>query len=198
MATNTSLEIEIKLWIPTTLPQIRRAIKMLKFERTKRRILEQNIIFDTPGLSLRRKGEIIRVRRVGKRSILTYKGPPKGGRHKSREELECDVDDPDRMQQILERLGYHPVFRYEKFREEYERPGQHGTITVDETPIGNFLELEGAPKWIDKTARQLGFSRADYITRSYGNLYLAWCQEHGIAPSDMVFQTSPRRPRSSR
>jgi adenylate cyclase, class 2 len=91
------------------------------------------------------------------------------------------------MELILARLGHHPVFRYEKFREEYERPGQHGTITLDETPIGSFLELEGAPKWIDRTARQLGFSRADYITRSYGNLYLAYCREHGIIPSDMTF-----------
>jgi adenylate cyclase, class 2 len=183
----TNREIEIKLWIPTTLPEIRRRIKTLKFERTKRRTYEHNTIFDTIGLSLRLKGEMIRLRRVGKRSILTYKGPSKPGRHKSREELECEVDDPDRMQEIFARLGYFPVFRYEKYREEYERPGQHGTITVDHTPIGNFLELEGAPKWIDKTARQLGFSRADYITRSYGNLYLAWCHEHGIPPSDMVF-----------
>src|SRR5205085_2563351 len=142
---------------------------------------------DTPSLDLRRKGELIRVRRAGEVGVLTFKGPSKAGRHKTREELECEVDNPERMQLILGRLGYYPVFRYEKFREEYERPGEHGTITVDETPIGNFLELEGSPKWIDGTAKELGFSPADYVTQSYGSLYLAWCREHGIAPSDMLF-----------
>lgn len=187
---NTNLEIEIKLWIGTTLPDIRRAIRKLGFKRKKRRMLEQNIIFDTPALSLRGKGQIIRMRRAGKLAILTYKGRSKAGRYKSREELECELGNPDRMQLILARLGYYPVFHYEKFREEFERSGEPGIITVDETPIGNFLELEGSPKWIDKTAHQLGFSTTDYITRSYGNLYLAWCTEHGIAPADMVFSRS--------
>lgn len=185
---NTNLEIEIKAWIRTSLPEIQRAIQKLKLERKKRRMLELNIIFDTPSLHLRRKDEIIRIRRVGKLSILTYKGPSKAARYKFREELECELDDADRMQLILARLGYYPVFRYEKFREEFHRPGQPGTITIDETPIGNFLELEGSPKWIDKTAKQLGFSPADYITQSYGSLYLTWCREHGIAPSDMLFR----------
>ncbi len=186
----TNLEVEIKLWIPRTLREIRRAIRELRFERAKRRVLEHNTLFDTADLKLRREGEIIRVRRVGKLGIFTYKGRSIAGPHKSREELECEVGDPDRLQLILARLGYYPVFRYEKFREEFERPGRHGTITVDETPIGNFLELEGAPKWIDMTARQLGFSSADYIARSYGNLYLAWCREHGLAAADMVFDAT--------
>src|SRR5205814_2150225 len=133
------------------------------FARKKPRLRERNTIFDTPDLKLRRGGEIIRVRRVGKLGILTYKGASIAGRHKSREELECEVNEADRIQLILTRLGYSPVFEYEKFREEFQRPGRTGIITVDETPIGNFLELEGAPAWIDRTARQLGFSSADYI-----------------------------------
>jgi len=27
---------------------------------------------------------------------------------------------------------------------------------LDETPIGNFCEIEGAPRWIDATAKKLG------------------------------------------
>lgn len=182
-----NLEVEVKLRIPGTLGEIRRIIKERGFERSKRRVFEQNTLFDTPDLKLRRRREVIRVRRVGSLGILTYKGVSILSRHKSREELETQVGDPDRLQLILARLGYYPVFRYEKFREEFERPGREGIITVDETPIGNFLELEGAPEWIDITARQLGFSAADYITRSYASLYLAWCEEHGLAPADMIF-----------
>ncbi|MGI8744731.1 MAG: class IV adenylate cyclase [Bryobacteraceae bacterium] len=188
-----SLEVEIKLWVPSGLAEMRKRIKALKFKLAKRRVFEQNVLFDTADLSLRRSGVMIRIRRAGKLGILTFKGPSQPGPHKAREELESELDDPDTMELILARLGHQPVFRYEKFREEYERPGQHGAITLDETPIGNFLELEGAAKWIDRTARELGFSRADYITRSYGNLYLAYCREHGTAPSNMTFDRAGRR-----
>ena len=56
-----------------------------------------------------------------------------------------------------------------------------------ETPIGNFLEIEGRPRWIDRTARVLGFSTTDYITRSYGYLYLAYCRERRLPAKDMLF-----------
>ncbi|MGH9660150.1 MAG: class IV adenylate cyclase, partial [Bryobacteraceae bacterium] len=82
-------------------------------------------------------------------------------------------------------LGYRPVFRYEKRRAVYN--GRGGLICVDETPIGNFLELEGPPAWIDRTARRLGFRDGDYITASYGELYLDWCRTAGVEPSDMTF-----------
>ena len=58
---------------------------------------------------------------------------------------------------------------------------------LDETPIGDFLELEGPPRWIARAARALGRSPADYITASYGSLYLQHCQAKGVKPSHMVF-----------
>ena len=59
----------------------------------------------------------------------------------------------------------------------------------DLTPIGNFLELEGPGEWIDTTARQLGFPKKDYILASYGRLYVAHCENHGVEPSHMVFSS---------
>jgi len=56
----------------------------------------------------------------------------------------------------------------------FRRPGQPGKALVDETPVGNFLELEGPPDWIDRTARRLGFRPGDYSLASYRDLYLAW------------------------
>jgi adenylate cyclase class 2 len=78
------------------------------------------------------------------------------------------------------------VFRYEKFRTEYQS-GQEGTITVDETPIGLYLEIEGAPGWIDRIAGELGFSERQYITKSYGALYLDYCREREMTAANMVF-----------
>ncbi len=181
-------EVEVKLWVTSSLAEIRRRIRQLGFALKKRRVFEQNVLLDTARLDLGKKNELIRLRKVGAKSILTYKGPAKPGPHKSREELECDVENADFMQLILQRLGYQTRFRYEKYRAEYERRGTKGTVTVDETPIGNFLELEGPPRWIDKTARELGFSPADYITQSYGSLYMAWRRAYGAAPAHMVFR----------
>ncbi len=84
-------------------------------------------------------------------------------------------------------MGYRAVFRYEKYRTEYTKPRVPGKVLLDETPIGNYLEIEGSPRWIDRTARQLGFKSGDYITRSYGYLYLAYCRERRIAPKNMLF-----------
>jgi adenylate cyclase, class 2 len=92
------------------------------------------------------------------------------------------------VEAILSNIGYHPVFRYEKFRTEYTARSGEGKVLLDETPIGNFLELEGSPRWIDRTARLLGFSSSDYINRSYGYLYLAFCRERRVRPKDMLFK----------
>ena len=102
--------------------------------------------------------------------------------------METDIPDSDSLERILVQLGYHPVFCYEKFRTEYTRGSAHGKALLDETPIGNFLELEGPPRWIERTARLLGFSRADYVNRTYGSLYLAYCKQRRIQPRDMLFK----------
>jgi hypothetical protein len=67
------------------------------------------------------------------------------------------------------------------------RSGSGGTATLDETPAGVFLELEGEPAWIDEVAGKLGFTEPDYITASYIQLYVNHCKRQGVAPADMVF-----------
>jgi adenylate cyclase class 2 len=80
------------------------------------------------------------------------------------------------------------MFLYEKYRTEYISTIEPGTVTLDETPIGTFLELEGPPDWIDATARRLNFTEADYIVESYGKLYSDYCIKHGLAPADMRYE----------
>jgi adenylate cyclase, class 2 len=181
-------ETEIKLRLPDDFDAVRRSLRKLGFRVAKRRVHEMNVIFDTPDLSLRNQGKLIRLREVDAHRILTYKGPPQPGRHKKREELETGIESPHLFERILSRLGYNPVFRYEKYRTEYEQPGGGGVVTLDETPIGHFLEIEGAAAWIDRTAKALGFSTRDYNTKSYGALYLDYCASLGIAPTDMLFR----------
>ncbi len=167
--------------------KIRRALRDQGFRVSKSRLHEYNVLLDTSGRVLRSHGKLVRVRRVGTHTLLTYKGPSEPGRYKKRHEIEVALPDAFKVEQIFNELGYHPIFRYEKFRTEYAKAPGTGKVLLDETPIGNYLEIEGSPRWIDRTAKALGFSTADYITRSYGYLYLAYCRERRMAPSDMLF-----------
>ncbi len=186
-------EIEIKLRLPDKLEKIRRALRDRGFRVSKSRVHEFNVLFDTPNRLLRSHGKLIRVRRVGVHALLTFKGPSQPGRYKKRQEIEMNFPDADALEQILNEIGYHPIFRYDKFRTEYVKAPGTGKIMLDETPLGNFFEIEGSPGWIDRTARLLGFSTDDYITRSYGYLYLAHCRERRTRPKDMLFTAKDLR-----
>ena len=180
------LETEVALRIESP-AAARRLLRRLGFSITKRRAFESNTVFDTPDGELRRRKCLLRLRQAGRRQILTFKGPPLASLHKSREEVESEIAGAAAAGAILGELGYSPVFRYEKYRTEYGKPRQPGSVMLDETPIGCFLELEGPPRWIDRTARDLGYSPAGYITSGYGGLYLEHCKSRGITPSHMVF-----------
>ena len=155
------------------------------FRITRPRVFEANTVYDDAGHTLRQAGTLLRVREVEGDGVLTYKGPAAPGRHKDREELEVPLAAPGTMHAILTRLGYAPAFRYEKYRTEYS--DGTGDATLDETPIGTYIELEGEPDWIDRAARALGFTAGDYITASYLRLYLEDCARRAIPAGDMVF-----------
>jgi adenylate cyclase, class 2 len=115
-------------------------------------------------------------------AVLTYKGPAQPGavetgfhgrRYKIREEHELRVDDAEALVRVFEGMGLRPLFRYEKYRTTYRLPGVGGVLVeLDETPIGDFLELEGEAAAIDRAAGLLGFRPTDYITKSYGALFV--------------------------
>ena len=187
-------ETEIKLRVSDS-RAIKRRILALGFEVSEPRHLERNFLFDFPDKSLRQLSSVIRLRSEGHRSLLTFKGPPVGSaRYKTRREIETEVGDGGRLRSILESIGLREVFCYEKFRTTFapRRKSKAGTgeIVFDQTPIGNYLELEGPKGWIDATARLLGFSTGDYVTASYATLYLTRCQEERKQPGNMVFAAS--------
>jgi len=173
----TSLrEVEVKLKVSDP-RALKRRLKQLGFRRLTPRLLERNSLFDFPDLRLGRDRCAVRLRLVGGSSLLTYKGPRvQSARYKVREEIETEVADARRMRKILRRLGLREVFRYDKHRTTYASQaasGQSlaGIITYDETPAGNYIEIEGRPRWIDATARALGYRHKDYITASYVSMY---------------------------
>jgi adenylate cyclase class 2 len=178
-------EIEVKFAIVDVGPLIRR-LGSAGFRLLTPRTLEINTLYDLPGEVLRGRKQLLRIRKYGSAWTLTYKAKKKTGRHSSRQELEISVSDGKRMDLILRALGYAPSFRYEKFRGEWT-DGQ-GHVVVDETPIGNFCEIEGPPRWIDATAKKLGVSHAHYIMTNYASLFSRWKEETNSRAEEMTFK----------
>jgi len=190
-------ETEVKLPVDG-LDAIRKRLRELGFRLTHARSLEDNFLLDTPDRALRKVRSILRLRHYGGKWVLTFKGTPAADTfYKSRLELETDVENPDVIRSIFEALGYQRVFRYQKYRSCYAPAHSGGKtdsfeVALDETPIGNFLELEGSRRRIDSVARMLGYSRSHYSTLSYGALYLEACRKKNIPAGDMVFPASFR------
>lgn len=182
----SGVEVEVKLPLAGAEDGLRR-LADAGFVPAHPRTFESNTVYDTPAGELRRSDRLLRVRVFGERVLLTYKGPSIAARHKTREEIETALPDARSLPMILERLGYRPAFRYEKYRTGFTRPDEPGEAVLDETPIGTFVELEGPAPWIDNTAIRLGFSPSDYITATYGALYLEYVRSHPAAPAHMVF-----------
>jgi adenylate cyclase class 2 len=188
-------EVEIKL-AARSVEDAKRRLRAAGFRVCKRRVFEQNTVFDTASFELRQSACLLRVREAGRTYTLTYKGVPTAGKHKDREEIETSVEDGRTFATILARLGYLPSFRYEKFRTEYKSKGSRGVATLDETPVGIYLELEGDPQWIDRMAHALGYEEKDYIVASYGRLFFDWRERTGSQAADMTFPAARRLTRA--
>jgi adenylate cyclase class 2 len=193
------IETEVKIPMPDGAAAARLLIESHGYLETEPRKLQVDQVFDYPDRSLRQGGKLLRVRSESSSepaAILTFKGPVvSASPHKSREELETSAGSRATLEQILERLGFVPSFRYEKYRTTFRTPqaagdagavDETGLIALDETPIGVFMELEGPGYWIDRTALEFGFSPINYLTASYAALYRDYLTSNP-GPSDMTF-----------
>ena len=190
-------ETEVKLRVDDLAALIRKLKRV--GARCHGRILEKNTLFDTPDSDFRHRGRLLRLRietparspliAAGRaQAWLTSKQPapasaPAG--YKQNLESEASVRAPKYSIARFRALGFRPAFRYEKFRSRFRLGRLH--LDLDETPVGAFIELEGLPGSIDRTAHALGYSSRDYIRGTYWDLYAADCRRRGKIPRDMLF-----------
>ena len=149
------------------------------------RRLQEDCLLDTAVEDLHQRRSALRVRMDGGRSVLTFKGPVQPALVKVREELETIVSDGHLLLRILEELGFHVWFRYQKYREEFAM--DDCIVTVDETPVGVFVEIEGGERGIAHVAEALGRGPADYLLESYRGLFVEYCAQRGMPATDMLF-----------
>jgi len=232
MKSRSGHEIEIKLAVADVAAIVRRLAGLRALRGP--RVHEVNGVFDTPEQSMRRRGQLLRLRverragrkaqaqalatsvmagrlgraRVeailfppqgqqpgGRTALVTIKAPVGGARqirnragYKIRREIEFAVADPGAFRQMLGYLGVQPAFYYEKFRTAYRLPGiGEVMISLDETPVGTFLELEGSPRQIDRARKLLGYAARETILLSYAGLNAAYRKARGLDWGDMLF-----------
>jgi len=184
----TSQEVEIKVRVSNR-AALEAKLPALGFALQTPETMERNTLFDTPGGDLRQRRQLLRIRQYGERWILTHKAQPENVAetgHKIRLETETEVADGRALAAVFGRLGYLPTFLYEKLRTEWT-DGQ-GHVVLDVTPIGTYAELEGEPDWIDRTAARLGISSEQYMTTSYGQLFLEWKRTTQHPAMNMTFE----------
>jgi len=111
--------------------------------------LEVDLYFQAPDRDLKATDEAFRVRRVGAKNYLTYKGPKRDTETKTRTEIEVPLAEGDSAAADAERLflalGFKPVATVRKKRRVYqfERDGFDMEACFDSVDqVGDFVELE--------------------------------------------------------
>jgi adenylate cyclase class 2 len=183
-----AIETEIKFRVESV-GELVLQLRQAGFRQQTPRAFESNVLFDTSDRKMRAQTEILRIRNYAGKWTVTHKRLPDVGpgedAHKHRVETETEVGDGDVLAQVFKSLGLVEAFRYEKWRSEWT--DGEGHCVIDETPIGDYAELEGLPEWIDRIAARIGVDRASYITLSYGRLFEQWRAEHHSNANDLTF-----------
>ena len=213
-----SAEIELKFPIHD-LARLQSRLPGLGFLLDTPRTFEQNTLYDTPARTLRESKQILRIRRYGTLWTVTHKRQSGASpnvtdpaRYKVRIETETQLDDGPALGAIFEtawlraRLPLRKVsHRVVADHPVHRRPALHRRgpsrrscrspprchLVLDETPIGDYAELEGPPAWIDDTLAKLGVDPATCLTDSYGRLFLAWKERTGSPAENLTFDEIP-------
>jgi adenylate cyclase class 2 len=128
---------------------------------------EENTLYAGDGLDTGRS--VLRLRRIGKRGILTFKERfPTRSDIKHQREDETSVGDPDALELILDALGFTPALVYEKRRETWMLG--KAEIVIDELPFGLFMEIEGPEQEIRSVESKLAIKRLRTEPATYPQL----------------------------
>lgn len=169
------METEVKIQIRSSeIDGLRRRLEDQGAIRLQEPKEEINSLFDDPKLSLHRSGCALRLRKYGGQTSLTFKGPVvEHPAFKQRPEVETRVEDFQALGTILEQIGLRVVFEYRKVREIYRLSlsGQEASISIDQTPVGCFVEVEGPEATILEVTHRFGWSPEEFIRKNYVDLY---------------------------
>lgn len=185
------IEIEVKFFVAQ--PQSMRRKLIQSGRIIQPRTFESNARYDDAGESLLRQGALLRLRQ-DEACRLTFKAKHTASstQYKIYKELEVEVDDYHVMDAILEHIGFRPVQYYEKWRETFLLA--ETLVCLDTLPFGYFLEIEGEPENIRKSADQLGLDWRHRILWNYLSIFEAIHKREGLKFRDPTFDNFSSHP----
>jgi adenylate cyclase class 2 len=134
-----SMEVEAKAYCED-LSEFEERIKGLGAEFIHE-VEQVDTYFNHPARDFAQTDEALRIRRVGEKATLTYKGPKIDSLTKTREELKVELSDGDEMKDVLLKLGFKEVGMVRKVRKKYKL--DEFKVCLDRVEgLGSFVELE--------------------------------------------------------
>jgi adenylate cyclase class 2 len=128
---------------------------------------EENTLYAGGGLDSSR--QVLRLRRVDGKAILTYKERfTTASSIKRYREDETGVEDAEAFSDILDALGFKPSLVYEKRRATWRF--KNTEVVVDQLPFGLFMEIEGEEESIREVERLIGLTEAEAEMSTYPEL----------------------------
>lgn len=130
------------------------------------------------GGDLKEKSAVLRLRKIGHTTILTYKEKVLNDLDiKHRIEYETKVSDFLATEKIIQSLGYRLNVIYEKRRQTWHFGDVE--VVLDELPFGLYMEIEGTADAIEKAEKRLNINGLEPESRSYPRLTLAHGKQVG-------------------
>ena len=123
---------------------------------------EETLFFDFPDNSISKAKNLLRLRRIGDKTVLTFKKYVESDSAKVRVEYEALVSEFETVKSILQSIGLIPTLRMKKHRTSY-RLKSGVAVDIDKysgqySHIPTLLEIEGADiASIHAHAKLLGF-----------------------------------------
>lgn len=164
------LEIEVKYYVREH-AEIRAALLQMGAQ-SGGRAFENNLRFENAAQHLMCNNAMLRLRQTQGRNIVTVKQRVEhepSHTCKVFNEYETEVADFDTALKIFEVLGYLPFQSYEKFRETLTLPD--AKICLDETPYGNFVEIEADTAVIKQYTKKLALNWNQRIILGYLEIF---------------------------
>lgn len=174
-------EIEVKIKIDNLKELKDRILKLNPKQEGKS--FDEDVYYDYDDRRIRNADKVFRLRN---NKIVAFKGPQTGKKVMDREEIEMEVDG-DKFREIMSKLGIKPIRKKQKYRETFKF--DEGEVLIDETPIGNYLEIEGPEEFIINMTKKLGFSEKDHIIKTYSQLGREYYKKKKVPfDGNMVFK----------
>lgn len=181
----TEIEVKFKL-DQNNIVEIKKRLVALGYLSTGREFHRTYSPFK-PDYSCAKSGIFMRTRIEGSRHTMTVKvKSEQDTKYVKREEIEMEIEDAEKGAKMFQALGFSLVRIFERYRENWKHSDHNKSIiSIDELPIGTYLEIEGTPTDIEFMIKEFNLHPDKRITVSYWALYE---QSTGMKSGDMVFK----------